>query len=102
VSLTCAQPDRYNVCVFHDALKISLAQDQYLHEDDGYFYVTFSSPEMNARLPDCRLLTLHAVCARVVLLSGATLVIIKELKEEELKEDIVDELEQDIEETIVL
>ena len=88
MSLMHAQPDRYNVCVFHDALKVNFTRDQYLHEDDGHFFVTFSSREMNARLPDRRLLTLHAVCARVVHLSGAARVIVKELEE-----CAVDELE---------
>jgi len=86
VSLMRAQPDRYNVCVFHDTLKINFARYQYLHEDDGHFLVTFSSHKTNARPPDRRLLTLHAVCARVAHLSGATQAIVDE-------EGIVDELE---------
>jgi len=66
-----AQPDRYNIGVFHDALKINLAQAKYLREHDGHFLVAFSPSKKGAQPPDHRLLTLHAVCARVAHLSGA-------------------------------
>jgi len=84
-----------SVCVFHDALKINLAQAENLHKlevDDGNFLVTFSSHNNGAQPPDHRLLTLHAVCARVAYLSGAAQAIF-----DELWQDVDDE--QDIEET---
>ena len=51
-------------------------------------FVTFSSHVTGARLPNCKLLTLHAVCARVGHLSGAA--------------QAVNELEEDVEELRVL
>ena len=44
---------------------------KYLRDDGGRLSVTFSSSHADARLPNHRLLALHAACARVVHMSGA-------------------------------
>jgi len=88
INLTRAQPDRYNVCTYFGGLKRDLIRFGYLHRDGGRLFVTFSSRVTGARLPDSKLLTLHAICARVVHLSGAA--------------QAIGELEEDVEEKRVL
>jgi len=85
---TCAQPNRYTVCVSHRAHEKYLRMFEYLHVDGDRLYVTFTSSHENARLPDPMLLALHAACARVVGMSGAA--------------EAINELERDLEETRVL
>ena len=93
MNLTRAQPDCYSVCTYHHALKRDLTRFGYLHQAGDRLLVTFSSHITGAQLPDCKLLTLHAVCARVAHLSGAAEVI------DELELDD-DELEPDVDESI--
>ena len=63
-------------------------------------YVTFSSNNLDARLPNPKLLALHAACARVAHMSGAA----KTFDELEcdVEDEAFDELERDVEETRVL
>ena len=70
-NLTHEQPNRYQVCVLLEAQKRMLRSAGYLHEDGDRLSVTFSSNHENARLPDPRLLALHAGCARVAHMTGA-------------------------------
>ena len=56
--------------------------------DGNRLSVTFSSNNPDARLPNPKLLALHAACARVAHMSGAA--------------EAFDELERDVEETRVL
>ena len=88
MNLTHAQPDCYEVCAYFEGVKRDLTLFKYLHRDGDRLFVTFSSHDTDARLPDCNLLTLHAVCARVAHLSGAA--------------QAIDELDQDVEELRVL
>lgn len=88
INLTRAQPDCYNVCTYFEGLKGDLRRSGYLRQDGDRLLATFSSHHPDARLPDRRLLTLHAACARVAHLSGAA--------------EAIDELEEDAQETRVL
>jgi len=81
MSLAHAQPNCYDVCVSHTALKRALIQLGRLRQDGDRLLVTFKG----AHLPDCKLLALHALCARVAHPSGAA--------------RAIDEWEQDVEET---
>jgi len=65
MSLTCAQPDRYNVCVYDEAAMVGIIQAQYVQQVNGRPFITFFSHN-GTQLPDCKLLTLHAICAWVV------------------------------------
>jgi len=86
---TCSQPNRYNVCAYNQELEEHLRRlGHCLHVDGDRLSVTFTSIHGNARLPDPKLLALHAACARVVRMSGAA--------------EAIDELERDVEETRVL
>jgi len=60
----------------------------HLRADGNRLCVTFSSNHENARVPDPKLLALHAACARVAHMSGAA--------------EAFDEFERDIEDTRVL
>ena len=66
-----SQPNRYNVCVDHPGYERLLRLYNHLHDDNGRLSVTFSSNHKDARLPNPKLLALHAACARVVHMSGA-------------------------------
>jgi len=88
MNLTRAQPNRYNVCSWSEGAKRDLDRAGYLRRDGNRFTVTFSSHTTDTRLPDRRLLTLHAVCARVAHMSGAA--------------EVIDELDRDVEEIRVL
>jgi len=81
MSLTRVKPNRYNICVSIEAIKITLADARYLQQDGDHYFVTFSSHNTGAQLPDPKLLTFHAACARVARLSGAAQAI------DELEED---------------
>ena len=65
-----------------------LRRFEHLHVDGDRLSVTFTSNNKDARLPDPRLLALHAACARAVRMSGAA--------------EVIDEFERDVEETRVL
>ena len=88
LNLTRAQPNCYEVCTYFEGLKGDLTRFGYLRRDGNRLLVTFSSHVPDARLPDGKLLTLHAVCARVAHLSGAA--------------EAIDEWEQDAEDIRVL
>ena len=45
---------------------------KHLRDDGGRLSVTFSSHHPDARVPNPKLLALHAACSRVVHMSGAT------------------------------
>ncbi|KAF9654326.1 hypothetical protein BDM02DRAFT_3106658 [Thelephora ganbajun] len=81
------EPNCYTVCVSDRGIERYLRMFGHLCVDGGRLYVTFSSNE-NTRLPDPKLLALHAACARVVRMSGAA--------------EALDELERDVEGTRVL
>ena len=88
-----SQPNCYEVCVPDPTSKIYLRMFKdfgCLRDDGNRLYVTFSSynNNQNARLPNPKLLALHAACARVAHMSGAA--------------EAFDELERDVEETRVL
>lgn len=61
---------------------------RHLHVDGDQLSVTFSSNHKDARVPNPKLLALHAACARVAHMSGAA--------------EAFDELERDVEVTRVL
>lgn len=60
-----AQPNCYNICVTYPG------HEMHLRDDFGRLSVTFCSNHADARLPNPKLLALHAACARVVHMSGA-------------------------------
>jgi len=77
-NLTSAQPNRYYVCVPYNGYERYLRLFEYLRDDDGgRLSVTFSSNRTGARLPNPRLLALHAACARAAHTSGAAWVLDK-------------------------
>ena len=61
---------------------------EYLDVDGDRLSITFSSAVEGARLPNSQLLALHAACARVAHMCGAT--------------EAMDELQRDVEDTRVL
>ena len=87
INLTPAQPNRYNIGVHYESLKRTLSKIDHLRVGDR-LSVTFTPQYKGARLPDPKLLTLHAVCAWVGHMSGAA--------------KAIGELERDAEETSVL
>ena len=68
--------------------------------DGNRLSVTFSSNNPDARLPNPKLLALHAACARVAHMSGAAEAF-DEL-ECDVEDETFDESERDVEETRVL
>ena len=86
--LNVYQPNHYTVCVCDKGNEEYLRQFGHLHADGDRLSVTFSSRHQSLRLPDPRLLALHAACARVAHMSGAS--------------EAFDEFERDIEDTRVL
>ena len=86
-----SQPDSYEVCVPDPLSKIYLRMYKdfgRLRDDGNRLSVKFSLNNLGARLPNPKLLALHAACARVAHMSGAA--------------EAFDELERDVEETRVL
>ena len=70
--LTTAQPDRYEVCIPKRSYGVYIHLWAYLESDNlGRRFVTFSRPNNELDVPDPRLLSLHAACARVAHMSGA-------------------------------
>jgi len=82
-NLTCAQPNRCNICV-SDERHATFLRRVIGHRRD----ITFSSNHPNARLPTPKLLALHAACTRIVHMSGVV--------------EAIGELERDVEVTRVL
>jgi len=82
-NLMRTQPNRYKLCASNKGhaafLRRSIGNRQ---------HATFTSNHPKARLPNPKLLALHAACARVAHMSGAT--------------EVIDELERDAEATRVL
>jgi len=70
-SVTSAQVNHYNICVIHPGYEKDLRLYGALRDDGGRLSVTFTSNRKDARLPNPKLLALHAACARVVHMSGA-------------------------------
>ena len=67
---------------------------KHLRDDGGRLSVTFSSYHPDARVPNPKLLALHATCARVVHISGAA----EAFKELDRNAEAFDESERDSEE----
>jgi len=97
-NMTPAQPNRYNICVHHPGYERHLRAYNRLRDDGGRLSVTFSSNHADARLPNPKLLALHAACARVVHMSGAD----EAFYELDHNAKAFDELESDFEEMSVM
>jgi len=82
------EPNHYTVCVCDPGNEEYLRKFGNLHADGDRLSVTFSSRHQSLRLPDPRLLALHAACARVAHMSGAA--------------EAFDKFECDVEDTRVL
>ncbi|KAF8258606.1 hypothetical protein EI94DRAFT_1754177 [Lactarius quietus] len=84
------EPNKYEVCVPADkGFEVYLRRNTHLEFDTlNRLFVTFSRPDPSLEYPDPRLLSLHAVCARVAHMSGAA--------------DAFYEVERDLEDTMVL
>jgi len=66
------EPNKYKVCVANSGYQLYLRQRTHLPFDPlDRLFVTFSRPDPSLEYPDPRLLSLHAVCARVAHMSGA-------------------------------
>jgi len=91
------KPNRYRVCVARPSHEVYLRKCGYLESDDrGRLFVTFSRTHDSQEFPDPHLVGLHAVCARVAHMSGAT-----EAFEEE-ESEVEDTSISDVEDTSVL
>jgi len=84
------KPNKYKVCVLAGkGLELYLRRNTHLEFDTlNRLFVTFSRTDDSLEYPDPRLLSLHAVCARVAHMSGAA--------------EAFDKVERDLEDTRVL
>jgi len=92
--MTPAQPNRYDVHVTYWGYEKHLCVFKHLRDDRGRLSVTFRSNHADARLPNPKLLALHATCTRVAHMAGA----IDALEDLDLNAETSDESKNDSEE----